>query len=134
MSRSKPDTDRPNRFDDWLREEFRRTDGFTALVVLVAISDLSITPLRSTYFHVIGDEIDWSGVSGLLAGSGIAWDGALFSSRSAVPAGGPVQDVVARHELQELTERLMADRLVLNKNHFFDRRGRRLKVEEVAAH
>ena len=45
--------------------------------------------------------------------------------------GGPVEDVIARHELQELTERLMENRLILNENHFFDRWGRRLRIDEV---
>ena len=132
MSRSETAGHALTRFDDWVAHEFGRTGGFTALVVLVDIGELSVTPLKSTWFHIIGGDIDWAGVAGLLAGSGVDWHGALFASRSAEPdGGGPVADTVARHELQDLTERLQEDRLVLNENHFFDRWGRRLRIEEV---
>lgn len=128
---SKSDADRLTRFDAWVAQEFRSTGGFTALVVLVSIGELSVTPLRSTYFHVIGDEIVWAEVAALLAGAGAAWDGALFATLADKDGGGPVEDVIARHELQELTERLMENRLILNENHFFDRWGRRLRIDEV---
>lgn len=131
MSRSDTDGHALTRFDDWVAHEVRRTGGFTALVVLIDIGELSVTPLKSSYFHVIGDDIDWAGVTRLLAGAGVDWHGALFASRSAEPDGGPVADPIARHELHDLTERLLEDRLVLNDNHFFDRRGRRLRIEEV---
>ena len=129
MSRS--EADRHTRFDSWIRQEFRKTGGFTALVILVTIGELSVTPLRSTYFHVIGDEVGWAEVAALLAGAGAAWDGAVFATLTDKDGGGPVEDVNARHELQELAERLMEDRLVLNDNHFFDRWGRRLRIDEV---
>lgn len=129
MSRS--DAGRHTHFDSWIRQEFRRTGGFTVLVILVTIGELIVTPLRSTYFHIIGDEIGWAAVAALLTGAGAAWDGAVFATLTDKDGGGPVEDVTARHELQVLTERLMEDRLVLNDNHFFDKWGRRLRIDEV---
>ncbi|MDR6755779.1 hypothetical protein J2Y48_001064 [Mycoplana sp. BE70] len=97
----------------------------------MTIGKLSVTPLRSTYFHVIGDEIGWAEVAALLAGAGAVWDGAVFATLTDKDGGGPVEDVNARHELQQLTDRLMESRLILNDNHFFDRWGRRLRIDEV---
>jgi hypothetical protein len=37
----------------------------------------------------------------------------------------------ARLQLRDLEERLDDDRLVLNEGHFFDKWGRRMKVDEV---
>ena len=48
----------------------------------MAIGELSVTPLRSTWFHVIGDELDWAEVAALLDGGGADWDGALFAPRT----------------------------------------------------
>ena len=127
---SKSEAGRPAHFDDWIVQEFRTTGGFTALVVLVSIGELSVMPLRSTYFHVIGDEVAWADIAALFAGAG-AWDGAMFATCTDKNGDGPVEDIVARHELQELAERLRANRLVLNENHFFDRWGRRLRIDEV---
>ena len=66
MSTSEPKTD----FDLWITEEFARTGEFTAFAVLVAITDSKVSPLCSTYFHVVGDEIDWAGITVLFAGAG----------------------------------------------------------------
>jgi hypothetical protein len=118
-------------FDKWLAGEFARTGAFTALVVLVGIGERTVTPLRSTWFHVIGDAVDWAGVAELLSGGG-DWDGALFAPRTGRD-GGPLTDAAARIELRDLGDRVIADRTLLNEEHFFDRRGRRMRVEEVPA-
>jgi hypothetical protein len=117
-------------FDAWLVHEFKITGGFTALIVLVAIDETKITPLRSTFLHVIGDEIDWSGIVRLLAGAGTEWDGVLFEPVSAAD-GGPVEDAAARVHLRALEVKIGDDRMALNEGHFFDKWGRRMKVEEV---
>jgi hypothetical protein len=127
---STSDTGQTTDFDRWLAGEFAATGAFTALVVLVAIADQKVTPLCSTYFNVIGDEIDWGEVTVLFAGAGIAWDGASFFPVTA-PDGGPLDNPVARLKLRDLEARLDDDRLVLNQGHFFDKWGRRLKVEEI---
>lgn len=118
-------------FDEWLAGEFARTGGFTALVVLVGIGELSVTPLRSTWFHVIGDSTGWAEIVELLSSAG-PWDGALFVPHTGRD-GGPLTDAAARIELRDLGDRVIADRTVLNEAHFFDRQGRRMRVDEVPA-
>jgi hypothetical protein len=130
LSRSEPGQ-APLTFDAWVAEEFARTGGFTALVVLVSIGDVTVTPLRSAWFHVVGHEFDWAGVAALLDGAGVNWDGALFAPRADRTTGGPLQDAVARLELRDLGDAIAADRTVLNAEHFFDRRGRRMQIEEI---
>jgi hypothetical protein len=117
-------------FDRWIAEEFARSGEFTALVVLVAITDTQVTPICSTYLNVIGDDVGWGEITILFAGSGQDWSGASFFpvvSRS----GGPLDNPTARLRLRELEARLDGDRLVLNEGHFFDKWGRRLEIEEM---
>ena len=123
---SKQQTD----FDRWLAEEFARTGSFTALVVLVSIAETKVSPLCSTYLNVIGDETDWGEITILFAGSGHDWDGASFFPATG-PHEGPLDNPTARVKLRELEARLDDDPLVLNEGHFFDKWGRRLKIEEV---
>jgi hypothetical protein len=125
LSRSEPLT-----FDAWVAAEFG-SGPFTALVVLMSIGELSVTPLRSTWFHVVGDELDWPDVRALLDGGGRDWDGALFAPRTGDL--GPLTDAAARIALEDLGERIIEDRTVLNAEHFFDRKGRRMRVEEAPA-
>ncbi len=117
-------------FDDWVVHEFNRSGGFTALLVLIRIAALSVIPLRSAYVHVVGDETRWVGMSKLLAGAGVAWDGVLIQPLSA-DDGGPVDDLAARVELKALERRIIEDRMTINGGHFFDAWGRRLKVVEA---
>jgi hypothetical protein len=117
-------------FDRWIADEFARTGAFTALAVLVEIKDISVTPLCSTYFNVIGDEIDWGEITVLFAGAGAAWDGASFFPVVG-PDQGPLDNPNARLRLRELESRLDDDRLVLNEGNFFDKWGRKLKIEQV---
>ena len=117
-------------FDLWIAEEFARSGAFTALAVLVEIGETQVTPLASTYFNVIGDETDWSDITVMFAGAGRNWDGASFYPLSATD-GGPLDNPNARLRLRELEARLDDDRLVLNEGYFFDKWGRRMKVEEM---
>jgi hypothetical protein len=117
-------------FDDWVAAVFRRSGGFTALVVLMRIDDLTVTPLRSTFVHVVGDELNWAEVSNLFSSAGVAWDGVLLELLSA-DEGGPVADAHARNALRVLEQRVAEDRLVINEGHFFDKWGRRLRIEEA---
>jgi hypothetical protein len=123
-------SDRSTDFDRWIAGEFTATGAFTTLVVLVEIRGTKVAPLCSTYFNVIGDEIDWAEVRVLFAGAGSDWHGASFFPVTA-PCGGPVDNPAARLRLRELEARLDKDRLVLNEGHFFDKWGRRLKIDEV---
>ena len=129
MSISEP-RHRATDFDAWIAAEFAERGAFTALVVLVAIDEAKVTPLSSTFFHVIGDEIDWSGIGILFAGSGADWDGASFFPVT-TSGGLPLDNSAARRELRKLKERLDDDRLVLNEGYFFDKWGRQMKVEEI---
>ena len=117
-------------FDRWLAEEFARSGEFAMLAVLVEIGETKVTPVRSTFLNVIGDEISWSELTALFARAGASWDGASFFPL--LDAGGPIDNASARLRLRELEARLADDRLVLNEGHFFDKWGRRLKIEEVA--
>lgn len=118
-------------FDRWIVEEFATTGAFTALVVLVEIAEAKVSPLCSTYLNIIGDDLDWSEITVLFAGAGVAWSGAAFFPATA-PDGGPLDNPTARTQLRALEERVSAERLVLNEGHFFDQWGRRLQIEEVA--
>jgi hypothetical protein len=117
-------------FDQWIAAEFASIGPFTALAVLVEIADSQVMPLCSTYFNVIGNEVDWGEITVLFAGSGHQWDGAAFFPQAS-PGGGPLDNPNARLQLRHLEERVDEDRLVLNDGHFFDKWGRRMKVEKV---
>lgn len=117
-------------FERWLGEEYRRAGSFTALVVLVSIAGTKVLPLCSTYFTVIGDDIDWGEITVLFAGSGHAWQGASFFPVRDV-GGEPLDNPAARLKLRELEARIDEDRLVLGEGHFFDQWGRRMRIEEV---
>ena len=122
--------DRPALFDQWLPSEYGTRGEFTVLVVLVAIGDTSIDLLQSTFINVIGDETRWREVRQLLDGAGVPWNGAAFFPVNSFFRGAVPNDV-ARSELRDLEARLREDRRILNDGHFFDRKGRRMKVEEV---
>lgn len=119
-------------FNEWIVGEFGERGAFTALVVLVEIGGQSVTPLTSTYLNVIGADIDWLDILALFAGAGVRWDGASFFPVAA-PEGGPLDDQAARVGLRAIEARVKAERLALNEGFFFDRQGRRMMVEEIAA-
>jgi hypothetical protein len=121
---------KPTDFDVWLAEEFAATGVFTCLVVLVTITDTKVLPLCSTYLNVIGTETDWNEIVILFAGSGRDWDGASFFPVTATD-GGPLDNPTARLRLRDLEARIDQNPLVLNEGNFFDKWGRRLKVEET---
>jgi len=119
-----------NEFEQWLAREFAVRGSFTAFAILVEIAGTRVTPLCSTYFNVIGDEADWNEMVLMFAGAGREWDGAAFFPAVAA-SGGPLDNPTARLRLRALEARLDDDRLVLNEGHFFDKWGRRMKIEEV---
>jgi hypothetical protein len=129
LSTAEPETPATD-FDRWLADEFAASGAFTALVVLVSIAETKVLPLCSTYLNVIGTETDWGEIVILFAGSGQQWDGASFFPLTA-QHGGPLDNPTARLRLHQLETRLDANPLVLNEGNFFDKWGRRLKVEET---
>ena len=117
-------------FDDWLNATFALQGPFTAFIVLVEIRDANVTPLCSTYLHVIGTEIDWAELTLILAGSGREWQGAVFFPEQD-GVNGPLNAVKARLRLKELEAAVDKDRLHINTGQFFDAWGRRMKIEAV---
>jgi hypothetical protein len=117
-------------FDAWLQDMVARHGEFTVLVILTEIGDCRVLPLCSTYFHVVGDEIGWSEIAALFAGSGHNWAGAAFFPTKG-SKGGPIDRETARLRLAELEAKVMEDRMVLNDGHFFDAHGRRIEIEPV---
>lgn len=117
-------------FESWIVEEFAARRSFTALIILVEIGESTVTPLSSTYLSVIGDDVAWLEILALFSGAGVSWDGAAFFPVSA-PDGGALDNGAARTRLRELERRVANAPLTLNEGHFFDRKGRRLKIEEV---
>jgi hypothetical protein len=120
----------PTEFDRWLSEQFAATGTFTALMVLLHIAEPHVTPVCSSYVNVVGDEIDWDEMTVLLQGSGIGWEAVAFFVETA-DGGGALTSVEANRRLKNLTQTIEADRLHLNRGWLFDRRGRRLRVEEM---
>lgn len=118
-------------FDAWLTSMVQRHGDFTALVILTRIADQRVTPLCSTYFHIIGTDADWTEIAVMFAGSGHSWDGAAFFLTKAT-AGGPVDNPTAHRRLRELEQKVSEDRMILNDGHFFDVLGRQIKIEPVA--
>ena len=123
-------SERPFKFDDWIAGEFEESGPFTALVVLVSIGGLEVVPLRSTFLHVIGNEIDWLGFSEMMRGAKVNWDGAMIMPMRDED-DNLLEDEQARAALHMLESRIAEDRLVLNEGNFFDKWGRRLKIEEA---
>jgi hypothetical protein len=118
-------------FDDWLIATFGRVGSFTVLIVLVEIGEVSISLLRSSYLHVIGDETRWPDMLRLFAGSGAPWNGAAFFQAD---RGGLIDDTLAKRRLASLVQHLARDRQILNDGEFFNTAGLRLKVEEILTH
>jgi hypothetical protein len=116
-------------FDDWLVRTYARVGAFTVLVILVDIGESSVTPLRSSYLHVVGDEIRWPEMALLFDGAGVSWSGAAFFQAD---RDGLVLDDEAKRRLASLVRHLNEDRKILNDGEFFDPNGLRLKLEEIA--
>ena len=116
-------------FDRWIVAEFARRGGFTCFVILVEIKDTAVTPLCSTYLNVIGDETRWSDIDVMFAGAGVKWDGAAFFP--SLDSEGLLDNPTARVRLRLLEQRVDDDRLVLNEGAFFDKLGRRMRIDEA---
>jgi hypothetical protein len=116
-------------FDDWLIRTYARVGAFTVLVILVDIGEISVTPLRSTHLHVVGDEIRWSEMARMFDRAGVSWNGAAFFQAD---RDGLVMDDEAKRRLGSLVRHVNEDRKILNDGEFFDPNGLRLKLEEIA--
>ena len=116
-------------FEPWIAGAFAEKGAFTALIVLVRIGNTQVTPLCSTHVNVIGSEAPWADMVVMLAGAGQEWDGVAFFPEQ--ERGRPLDNPTARTRLRLLEQRLDDDRLTLNDGHFFDRWGRRMRIDEV---
>lgn len=116
-------------FARWLSARFAETQGFTALILLVAFRE-RVEMLSCSYLHVIGDEIDWPEMKRLIDQSGQPWDAvAIFAEADG--GGGPVADILAAPRQQDRIDAVTADRMVLNEAGLFDRLGRAVRIDPV---
>lgn len=106
------------------------TDGFTAIVMLLALSEQSIQPVSCSYVDLTGEEARWDEMKPLLDGSGRRWDAVVIFAESA-PGGGPVSEDVAKLRQQELIDVVMADGMALNDGGMFDTQGRAIRIAPV---
>ena len=118
-------------FDAWLQDMVALHREFTVVVILAEIGERSVVPVCSTYLHVLGDEVDWTEIKALLAGSGRNWDGVAFFPTKGVN-GGPIDRETVGLRLAELEAKVIENRMVLNDGHFFDTSGRQIEIEPVA--
>jgi len=118
-------------FEQWLAAQFADTGPFTALIVLVRIAGEEVVPLKSSYAHLVGDDMAWSEMRALLDRARAPWDGGAFFVGLG-HAGGPLPDAVAARKLKNVEADIKADPLALNRGLFFDREGRHLRIGEVA--
>ena len=119
-------------FEHWLAAQFADTGPFTVFILLVQIGDASTVLLKSSYAHLIGDEMTWQEMRTLLDGARAPWDGGAFFVGLG-HEGGPLPDMVAARKLKEVEADVKADPLTLNRGLFFDREGRHLRIDETAA-
>ncbi len=124
-------TSEKTEFDEWFASFYSSTGDMTMLVILATIGESSVAPLCSTYFHVIGNDLDWDDLSLMFVGSGQPWDGAAFFPTKAAN-GGPVDNPTARLRMRELETKVTENRMTLNEGYFFDKEGRKIKIEPIA--
>ena len=118
-------------FEHWLAAQFADTGPFTVFILLVQIGEASTVLLKSSYAHLIGDDMPWPGMRALLDGARTPWDGVAFFVGLAHD-GGPLPDAVASAKLKEVEADVKSDPLALNRGLFFDREGRHLRIDQVA--
>jgi len=119
-------------FEPWLAAQFADTGPFTVFILLMRIGDASTVLLKSSYAHLIGDQMTWQEMQGLLDGARTPWDGvAFFVGLGHV--GGPLPDPVAARKLKEVEADVKVDPLTLNRGLFFDCEGRHLRIDEATA-
>lgn len=119
-------------FEHWLAAQFADTGPFTIFILLVQITSSNAVPLRSSYAHMIGDEMTWKEMRTLLDGARAPWDGVAFFVGLG-HEGGPLPEPVAARKLKEVEADVKADPLTLNRGLFFDREGRHLRIDESMA-
>ena len=117
-------------FNTWIEDQLAATSGFTAVVMLLALSEHCIEPISGSYLDIVDDETGWEEMKAMLDGSGHAWDAVVIFAERA-PGGGPLVDVVARARLQDRIDDVMANGLTLNDGGMFDTSGRAIRIDPV---
>jgi hypothetical protein len=118
-------------FEHWLAAQFADTGAFTIFIVLIGIGNDQVVPVRSSYAHLIGDEMPWPRMRTLLDSARTPWDGVAFFVGLG-HEGGPLPDAVAAAKLKQVEADVKADPLTFNRGMFFDREGRHLRIDETA--
>ena len=118
-------------FEQWLAAQFADTGPFTIFIVLVQILGDEVVLLKSSYAHLIGDDMSWDEMRALLDRARAPWNGVAFFVGLG-HAGGPLPDEAAARKLRDVEADVKADPLALNRGLFFDREGRHLRIDEVA--
>ena len=118
-------------FEQWLAAQFADTGPFTVFIVLVSIGTDQVIPVKSSYAHLIGDDMPWPEMRGLLDSARTPWDGVAFFVGLGHP-GGPLPDAVAAAKLKQVEADVKADPLAFNRGMFFDRERRHLRIDETA--
>ena len=118
-------------FEQWLAAQFSDTGPFTIFIVLVQIVGDEVVLLKSSYAHLIGDDMSWDEMRALLDRARAPWNGVAFFVGLG-HAGGPLPDEAAARKLRDVEADVRADPLALNRGLFFDREGRHLRIDEVA--
>jgi len=118
-------------FEQWLAAQFADTGPFTIFIVLVQIVGDEVALLKSSYAHLIGDDMSWDEMRALLDRARSPWNGVAFFVGLG-HAGGPLPDEAAARKLRDVEADVKADPLALNRGLFFDREGRHLRIDEVA--
>jgi hypothetical protein len=118
-------------FEHWLAAQFADTGAFTIFIVLIRIGNDQVVPMRSSYAHLIGDEMPWPRMRTLLDSARTPWDGVAFFVGLG-HEGGPLPDAVAAAKLKQVEADVKADPLTFNRGMFFDREGRHLRIDETA--
>jgi hypothetical protein len=118
-------------FEQWVVAQIADTGPFTLLIVLLRIRESDVVAVKSSYAHVVGDELGWDDMRRLLDSARTSWDGVAFFV-GLDTAGGPLADAAAARALREVEADVAADPLALNRGRFFDRSGRHLRIDEVA--
>jgi hypothetical protein len=118
-------------FEQWLAAQFADTGPFTIFIVLVQIAGDEVVLLKSSYAHLIGDDMSWHEMRALLDRARAPWNGVAFFVGLG-HAGGPLPDEAAARKLRDVEADVKADPLALNRGLFFDREGRHLRIDEVA--
>ncbi|MCA0301154.1 MAG: hypothetical protein LCH95_02015 [Proteobacteria bacterium] len=117
-------------FELWLSAQYAETGSFTAFILLMRMAGDEVVPLKSSYAHLVGDDMPWRQMRELLDSARTAWDGvAFFVGLGAT--GGPLPDAVAARRLKDVEADVKRDPLVLNRGRFFDRQGRHIRIDEV---